>query len=58
MWNIGLMIVPGKTEELGDKPLQFPLRPPRMSHGIGLALNPGFGVQKPATNHVIHGMTL
>jgi hypothetical protein len=48
----------GETEELGEKPVSVPLCPPQISHGLTRAQNPGLRGDRPATNHLSHGVTL
>lgn len=39
IWIIGVMILTGKTERLGEKPVPVALRPPQVTHALTWARN-------------------
>jgi hypothetical protein len=55
MENDGGMILKGKTEELGEKPVPVLLCPPQIPHGLAPGANPGFRGERPETNRLSHG---
>jgi hypothetical protein len=54
MENHGGMILMGKTEELGGKPVPVPLCPPQIPRGFTWAKKTRVRFQRPATSHLSH----
>jgi hypothetical protein len=55
MENHGGMILTGKTEEIGEKPVPVPYCLYQKSTWTDLGTNPGLCCERPMTNHLCHG---